>query len=179
MKMNYSFTRAEATTDRSNLVTGDEYKLLVPKKFGGGYIKDVYCNCGKVFENEGGVYVDSEGKEHKDLPHNDLYGIVAYWNNCEGLAYTGDKKPVTMLEILKNGDTTKQETRVKGIDIGSRDNDVDRLAFPLKLVSSSYNQTYENCKGRSYDDPTKGEIAYDWNDVGLKFDFLDYQKKVM
>lgn len=177
--MVFSFTRAEATTNRSNFVIGDEYKLLVPKSFGGGYIKDVFGECGRVFDGEGGVYVDGEGKEHKDLPSNDLYGIIAYWNGCAELKHEGDKKPETMLEILRSGNTTRQETRSKGIDIGSRDNDVDRLEFPLKLVSPSYDKSYEQCTGRSYDDPTSGEIAYDWNDVGLKFDFLDYQAKVV
>ena len=175
----FSFTRAEATTNRSNLVTGDEYKILVPKQFGGGYIKDVYYECGVIFDGENSVYVDGDGKEYRNLPHNDLYGIIAYWNDNTGLKYKGSKKPVTMIEILENGDTTQNAARTKGIEIGSRDNDVDKLAFPLKLVSSSYEKDYEHCIGRSYDDPTKGEIAYDWNDVGLDFDFLDYQKRVV
>ena len=42
----FSWTRAEHTTKRSNLTEGDSYKILIPKEFGGGYIKDTYWDYG-------------------------------------------------------------------------------------------------------------------------------------
>lgn len=48
----FSWTRAEHITRRSNLTGGDSYKILVPKEFGGGYIKDTYFDYGQVFTDK-------------------------------------------------------------------------------------------------------------------------------
>ena len=72
----FSWTRAEHKTERANLTLGDNYKILVPQEFGGGYIVDTYFDYGQVFYcgheeafNVWGesiprckaVYVDAEG----------------------------------------------------------------------------------------------------------------------
>lgn len=162
----FSWTRAEATTKRSNFAYGDKYKILVPKKFGGGYIKDIYCDYGKVFghSNCAGYhcYVDSDGVVHYPYPVADLYGILAYWNNCSDLVFEGDYCPYTMTGILLRGKTHEQVNRTKGIAIGCYDEEVDALEFPLKLVSASYKGTYEECKGRSYGDPAQGFRKRTW-----------------
>ena len=44
----FSYTRADYCTKRSNLTTGDKYKILVPIEFGGGYIIDFYFDYGYV-----------------------------------------------------------------------------------------------------------------------------------
>ena len=44
----FSFTRADKTTKRKNLVYGDHYKILIPEEFGGGYIKYTYYDYGYV-----------------------------------------------------------------------------------------------------------------------------------
>lgn len=54
-------------------------------------------------------------------------------------------------------------------NIGCYDNQIDKLKFPLKLVSASYSGTYEDCAGRSYGDPNQGFTRGYWNQV-------DYQK---
>ena len=63
----FSWMRADKTTKRSNIVDGDSYKILIPKEFGGGFIKDHYQGYGRVLW---------------DTKDNmaDLYGILAYWN---------------------------------------------------------------------------------------------------
>lgn len=43
-----------------------------------------------------------------------------------------------------------------GIGIGCYDDQIDKLKYPLKLVSVSYTGTYEDLKGRSYGDPNQG-----------------------
>ena len=144
----FSFIRADKSTKRKNLVAGDEYKLLIPKKFGGGFITDTYYDYGKVYY----------GTEKEA----DLYGILAYWNGCKDMDYEGDKYPTTMSDILERGKTWVQKNRVKGIDIGVYDEDVDKLEYPLKLVSTSYNGTYEECEMRSYVDPEQGFIKTYW-----------------
>ena len=102
----FSWLRADKTTKRNNLVDGDVYKILIPQEFGGGYIKDTYFDYGQVFE-----YDDT--KENADL-----YGILAYWNKCEGMIFDGDEYPSTMQDILERGHTCYQENRCKGINIG-------------------------------------------------------------
>ena len=172
----FSWTRAEATTKRSNLTSGDRYKILVPKEFGGGYIWDKYYDYGKIGEETNGnyLYVDGKGEQHNMHVDGywkgpDLYGILAYWNGCKDLVWEGISYPVTMLEILEHGLTDEQPNREKGINIGCYDDQIDKLKFPLKLVSASYNGTYEDCAGRSYGDPNQGFTRGYWNQV-------DYQK---
>jgi hypothetical protein len=143
--------RADRTTKRSNLTDGDPYKILIPKEFGGGFIKDRYYDYGHVFE-----YDDT-----KEVA--DLYGILAYWNKCDGMIFDGEEYPSTMEDILKRGKTRLQSNRRKGIDIGCYDKDIDKLKYPLKLVSASYKGTYEECEGRSYGDPYQGFCKTYWD----------------
>lgn len=140
----FSFLRADKTTKRKNLTYGDRYKILIPKEFGGGFIKDTYYDYGRVFELD-------DTKETADL-----LGILAYWNKCKGMIFDGDEYPSTMEDILKRGNTCLQENRCQGIRIGCYDFDIDKLEYPLKLVSASYKGTYEECAGRSYGDPEQG-----------------------
>lgn len=146
----FSWLRADKTTKRKNLTKGDRYKILIPKEFGGGFIKDTYYDYGYVFH----------GTENEA----DLYGILAYWNGCEGMDYSYEcgHYPKTMEEIIKYGNTCKQSNRCKGICIGCDDKDIDKLKFPLKLVSASYNRAYEECEGRSYRDPEQGFVKTYW-----------------
>lgn len=146
----FSFIRADKTTARKNLTEGDSYKILIPKEFGGGFIKDTYYDYGKVF------YYD-DTKENADL-----YGILAYWNKCEGMIFDGEEYPSTMKDILERGNTCEQKNRCKGIDIGTYEEDIDKLKYPLKLVSASYNGTYEECKMRSQTDPEQGCCKTYW-----------------
>ena len=144
----FSWLRADKTTKRKNLTMGDSYKILIPEEFGGGYIKDKYYDYGYVFY----------GTEEEA----DLYGILAYWNKCDGMIFDGDEYPSTMEDILKRGNTCNQKNRCKGIDIGCDDDDINKLKYPLKLVSASYNGTYEECNGKSYNDPDQGFYKTYW-----------------
>ena len=154
------------TTKRANLTDGDVYKILVPKEFGGGYIRDTYTDYGIVFPEDynDSYYEDGSGQRYpaSEFPENDLYGILAYWNGCEEMQPKTDVSPQTMLDILLDGNTRLQENRCKGIDIGCYDNQIDILKYPLKLVSISYKGTYEDCPGRSYGDPEQGFYETYW-----------------
>lgn len=190
----FSWTRAEHTTSRANLTIGDNYKILVPEEFGGGYIVDTYFDYGDIFVDEhffenvkssrrSGEYVDGEGKHYpmllfvnssntSDATINtqcecDLYGILAWWNSSdikEELEYYGDDRPKNMYDILRRGLTWLQETRCAGIHIGCYNNQIDKLKYPLKLVSLSYKGSYEDCKGKSYGDPNQGFYKANWKD---------------
>ena len=139
----FSWMRADKTTKRSNLTEGDRYKILIPKEFGGGFIKDTYFDYGYVF------YYD-DTKENADL-----YGILAYWNKCDGMIFDGDEYPSTMEDILNRGNTCLQNNRCKGIYL-------NRIKYPLKLVSASYKGTYEECNGVSVNDPNQGFCKTYW-----------------
>lgn len=147
----FSWLRADHTTKRSNLTDGDRYKILIPQEFGGGFIKDTYYDYGYVFE-----YDDTKDNA-------DLYGILAYWNKCDGMIYDGEEYPSTMEDILKRGKTCLQNNRCKGIKIGCSDEQIDKLKYPLKLVSASYKGTYEECEDRSYGDPDQGFYKTYWD----------------
>lgn len=170
----FSWTRAEHTTKRANLTYGDKYKMLVPKEFGGGYIKDIYYDYGKLFECRKVsdfafarcqgyfTYVDAKGQTYSMYSTADVYGILAYWNSVEGMNFDGVERPLTMIDILKRGRTHEDINRCKGVRIGCCVEEVDELKYPLKFVSPSYNGTYEDCGGRSYGDPNQGFGKYAW-----------------
>ena len=168
----FSWLRADKVTNRKNLTMGDDYKILIPEKFGGGYIFDTYYDYGYVFSDR----VDSENQSKRGyydpqgnffpmsiFGTNDLYGILAYWNSREELTYLSINRPNHITDILKNGLTCHDTNRDAGIDIGCYDDEVDELKYPLKLVSVEYNGTYEECNRCSYSDPEQGCYATYWN----------------
>lgn len=178
----FSWTRAEHTTKRSNLSDGDKYKILVPKEFGGGYIKDIYWDYGYIFANDNDYkqncdcgYYSANGSFYsanyfRELAKGgniyDLYGLLAWWNKEDkklSLSYNGSTEPTDTLGFLKFGKTSSDDNRGEGIDIGCYDRQIDGLKYPLKLVSASYKETYEDCKGRSYGDPNQGFFKAYWN----------------
>lgn len=157
----FSWTRADNTTKRKNLTMGDTYKILIPKEFGGGYIEDVYYDYGKVFANT--------------EKQADLYGILAYWNKCVDMNFDSDEYPSNMDEILSHGNTCEQNNRGNGIEIGCYPEDINKLKYPLKLVSASYKGTYEDCEGISYSDPDQGFHKTYWH-PGEYNKFMSEQK---
>ena len=159
----FSFTRAECTTKRANFTTGDKYKILIPKKFGGGFILDTYFDYGDINNYRNAVYVDTENVKHPLTIGADLYGVLAYFNDCDDLLFDGETKPNTILDILYNGRTGYQDNRCAGIDL-----DKETIKYPLKLVSANYTKLYEECPGRSYSDPNQGFCKGNW-------DWSDYQ----
>lgn len=178
----FSWTRAEHITKRSNFTMGDKYKILVPKEFGGGYIKDIYWDYGYIFARYNDYkqsyncgYYDANGNFYsanyfrgfaKGENIYDLYGLLAWWNKENKgftLNYSSPTEPTNTLDFLKFGETHSDENRGKGIDIGCYNYQIDNSKYPLKLVSVSYKGTYEDCKGRSYGDPNQGFFKAYWN----------------
>lgn len=170
----FSFMRADMTTRRSNLTMGDSYKILIPQRFGGGYIKDKYWDYGYINHYKTAVYVDANGTKHKINVEADLYGLVAYINRHmdaniwgyknENLWGTLKNVSDNIMDILSNGDTCSQDIRTKGISISCYAEDTNLLEYPLKLVSASCKYTYEDCNMKSYDDPEQGFTAKKWDD---------------
>ena len=163
----FSWLRADHCTKRANLTDGDVYKILVPKEFGGGYIKDCYFDYGYVNYFGEAIYVAPSGKKIENLPKKcDLYGLLAYWNkkllNVEDRKKLNKLKDKHILTILQDGDTSSDDIRYFGIKIGCYDDQIDKLYYPLKLVSLKCKDTYETCDGISYGDPDQGFYKTYW-----------------
>jgi hypothetical protein len=90
-----------------------------------------------------------------------MYELLAFWNADKKMPFESDTVKDHLqwngdFPLLKEIDEHTDDNRSIGIDIGCYDGQIDRLKYPLKLVSTSYKGTYEECKGRSYNDPEQG-----------------------
>ena len=135
----FSWNKADKLTAIENVAFGTSFKFLIPKEFGGGFIKDYYQDYGYLGTKENGE------------PKYDMYELLAFWNNAEGLKYSGDEYP-----LMKEIDKYTDDNRGEGIDIGCYDADILKLKYPLKLVSVSFEGTYEDCPDCSLGDPDQG-----------------------
>ena len=138
----FSWLKADDLTKVANIVCDKPFKFLIPKEFGGGFIKDYYQDYGYLGTKEDGT------------PKYDMYELLAFWNyevTKEHLKYDGLELPK-----MKEIDEHTNHNRRIGINIGCCDNQIDKLKYPLKLVSASYKGSYEDLDNRSYGDPNQG-----------------------
>lgn len=161
----FSWLRADVTTEISNIYEGCSFKLLIPKEFGGGFIKDKYQDYGNITDTEGNDY--------------DMYELLAFWNKDmpymnktvgDYLKYDGN------FPMMKAKDNYTDDNRSIGIFIGCYDDQIDNLKYPLKLVSASYKGTYEECEFRSYGDPYQGFGKIKWEDLDDYYDNDRFKK---
>ena len=151
----FSWNRADNLGKVKNIYYGCAYKMLIPEKFGGGFIRDHYRDYGYIGEpNE---------KQSKDfLGKYDIYELLAFWN-CDKIV---DGKTVKE-QLLYDGEFPKMKecdeytnhNRLLGIKIACYDEDMSNLEYPLKLVSVAYKGTYEDCDEISFSDPEQGFYA--------------------
>jgi len=134
----FSWNKADKLTATENVAYDTSFKFLIPKEFGGGFIKDKYQDYGYLGEKEDGE------------PKYDMYEILAFWNKAKGLKYDGE------LPVMKEIDNHTDDNRELGIDIGTYDDEVLKLKYPLKLVSASFKGTYEDLVTCSLGDPDQG-----------------------
>lgn len=134
----FSWNKADNLTNIENVAYGASFKFLIPKEFGGGFIKDKYQDYGHLGTNENGE------------PKYDMYEVLAFWNNAEDLKYDGERP------LMKEIDKYTDDNRGEGIDLGCYDADILKLKFPLKLVSASFKGTYEDLSFCSLGDPDQG-----------------------
>ncbi len=161
----FSWLKADDLTNVANIVCDKPFKLLIPKEFGGGFIKDNYQDYGSVGCKE-------DGSEKYDI-----YELLAFWNADMDVRFTisvfdfekheyetyppGTKirdmlKYDGLFPAMKEIDKYTDFNRSIGIDIGCYDKQIDTLKYPPKLVSASYKGSYEECVGKSYGDPNQG-----------------------
>jgi hypothetical protein len=138
----FSWLKADKLTKVGNIAYGKPFKFLIPKEFGGGFIKDTYQDYGYLGSKENGE------------PKYDMYELLAFWNH--ELIIDGQLKYDGEFPKMKEIDGYTDNNRDLGIDIGCYDEQIDKLKYPLKLVSASYQGTYEDLKTCSYNDPEQG-----------------------
>lgn len=147
----FSWLKADKLTKVANVIYGKPFKFLIPKEFGGGFIQERYQDYGRL-----GAKNDSSSYSKEKY---DMYELLAFWNAddklFEKLNWFG-KSEGAPPPMMKENDEYTESNRFVGIDIGCYDKQVDKLKYPLKLVSASYKGTYEDCEGRSYNDPNQG-----------------------
>lgn len=137
----FSWNKIDKLTDTENIAHGEEFKFLIPKEFGGGFIRERYQDYGYL-----GIKEDGE-------PKYDMYELLAFWNEDKidvSLSYDGEKP------LMKEIDKYTNINRVAGVNIGCSDCDMARLKYPLKLASVEFKGTYEDIKGFSLNDPDQG-----------------------
>lgn len=137
----FSWLKADGLTQVANIVGEKPFKFLIPKEFGGGFIKDYYQDYGDLGTND-------EGN-----PKYDMYELLAMWNAEEfglDVGYDGE------FNAMKPQDRHTNHNRRIGIKIGCYNHEVDKLKYPLKLVSASFKGCYEDLDKPSYTDPAQG-----------------------
>ena len=134
----FSWNKADKLTAIENVAYGSSFKFLIPKEFGGGFIKDKYQDYGKLGIRENGE------------PKHDMYELLAFWNKADDLLYDGE------YPLMKEIDEYTRKNRGKGIDIGCYNEEILKLKYPLKLVSPSFKGTYEDLETCSLGDPDQG-----------------------
>lgn len=148
----FSWLKADDLTRVKNIVYGKPFKFLIPKEFGGGFIKDNYQDYGHL------------GRKDDGTAKYDMYELLALWN-MSGVQtvqkyvypdFIDVKIDFDSLPKMKEIDDLTNEIRGLGIDLDTYKERYSKLKYPLKLVSASYKGTYEDCKGISLDDPMQG-----------------------
>lgn len=137
----FSWNKADKLTAIENVACGASFKFLIPKEFGGGFIKDKYQDYGHLGIKENGK------------PKYDMYELLAFWNKAEALKYEGG------FPLMKVIDCYTDNNRKLGIYIGYRDKDIIKLKYPLKLVSASFKGAYEDLVTCSFPDPDQGSLS--------------------
>lgn len=134
----FSWNKADKLTNIENVAYNTSFKFLIPKEFGGGFIKDKYQDYGYLGTKENGE------------PKYDMYELLAFWNKADDLKYNGD------YPLMKEIDDYTRKNRNLGIAIGCYNEEILELKYPLKLVSSSFKGTYEDLETCSLGDPDQG-----------------------
>lgn len=154
----FSWLKADDLTKVANIAYGYPFKFLIPKEFGGGFIKDIYQDYGFL------------GRKEDGTPKYDMYELLAFWNKdmvyCDYTSklvkdrlhwYEEDMEDDNSNPpIMKEIDEYTIDNRRVGINIGCDNKDIDLLKYPLKLVSVSFRGCYEDLEKPSYNDPNQG-----------------------
>ena len=126
---------------KASITENDTVKILIPQKFGGGFIKAKYVDYGR-FELESGKLL------------SDCY-IGALWNNEDFTKILKEK--FGFKNAFEGLDNEEQLSEIweDGIDyVGDVDGAI--AEFPVKIIKETSNMTYEECCFHIIGDPERG-----------------------
>lgn len=126
---------------KASITENDTVKILIPQKFGGGFIKAKYVDYGR-FELESGKLL------------SDCY-IGALWNNEDFTKILKEK--FGFKNAFEGLDNEEQLSEIweDGIDyVGDVDGAI--AEFPVKIIKETSNMTYEECCFHIIGDPEQG-----------------------
>lgn len=139
----FSWLKADNLTKYGNIYEGCLFKCLIPKEFGGGFIKDRYQDYGFL------------GRKDDGSPKYDMYELLSIWNAdaLEPFSRNIVKDELIGVDFDNPLKEIDENTSFNRGLLGFRSRN---LKYPLKLVSASYKGTYEDCEGISIEDPEQG-----------------------
>lgn len=176
----FSWLKADTMTNIANIAYGKPFKCLIPKEFdtdGIGFISDCYRDYGYLGEPTKEQMADASIPPHEKEGRYDMYELLAIWNSdyilpedieiydfetkqhstiAAGTRVGDILKGVDPNNAMKDISSDTEFNRQIGIGLGCHDKDMDKLPYPLKLVSANYRRSYEECVGKSYNDPNQG-----------------------
>lgn len=126
---------------KAAITENDTVKILIPQKFGGGFIKGKYVDYGR-FELESGKLL------------SDCY-IGALWNNKDFPEILKEK--FGFKNAFEGLDNEEQLAEIweDGIDyVGDVDGAI--AEFPVKIIKETSDMTYEECRFHIISDPEQG-----------------------
>ena len=154
---------------KAAITENDTVKILVPQKFGGGFIKGKYVDYGR-FELENGKLL------------SDCY-IAALWNNKDFPEILKEKFGIKDVFFGLDDDEQLREIWSVGIEyVGDVDGTI--AEFPVKIIKEASNMTYEECRFHIIDDPEQGgnykfEYLKTYTDFfGSYLKYMEYLKEV-
>ena len=163
---NFSLIKAD-NGKYANIEKNETVKMLVPKEFGGGFIKGKFDGTGLIIEN--GI-------------NYSIYELAGIWNSQEMFELVkemGYDNPArkNYVDIPVNDEITERIQKI-GIAYTIYDTDHVRAKCPIKIVSEDCNHSYEECDKISLYDKSGGQKRWEWKEWQNFFGDRTYEETV-
>lgn len=163
----FSLIKADRNGKYANIGKNETVKMLIPQKFGGGFIKGKFGGTGLITEN--GI-------------NYSIYELAGIWNSKEMFELVkemGYDNPArkNYVDSPVNDKITERIQNV-GIMYTIYDENHVRAEYPIKIVSEDCDMTYEECAGISLYDKNVGIKKWEWKDWQKIFGNSTYEETI-
>lgn len=163
----FSLIKADRNGKYANIGKNETVKMLIPQKFGGGFIKGKFDGTGLITEN--GI-------------NYSIYELAGIWNSKEMFELVkemGYDNPArkNYVDSPVNDKITERIQNV-GIMYTIYDENHVRAEYPIKIVSEECDATYEECDNISLYDRRKGCTQWEWKEWEKIFGTSSYEETV-